>query len=74
MIFKNLKMNVWWENFFQLGLPLFSIISLVFISYLLIRKEKIRNNLFLQQVSFFNSQPPYANIFSFKTFLSILES
>ena len=40
MIFKNLKMNVWWENFFQLGLPLFSIISLVVISYLLIRKEK----------------------------------
>ena len=40
MIFKSLKMNVWWENFFQLGIPLFSIISLVVISYLLIRKEK----------------------------------
>ena len=52
MIFKNLKMNVWWENFFQLGLPLFSIISLVVISYLLIRKEKIRTNLLIQQVSF----------------------
>ena len=45
-------MNVWWENFFQLGLPLFSIISLVVISYLLIRKEKKRNNLLIQQVSF----------------------
>ena len=33
-------MNVWWEKFFQLGLPLFSTISLVIISYLLIRKEK----------------------------------
>ena len=33
-------MNVWWENIFQLGIPLFSIISLVVISYLLIRKEK----------------------------------
>ena len=39
MIIKNLKMNVWWENFFQLGLTLFLITSLVVIAYILIRKE-----------------------------------
>lgn len=43
MIIKNLKMNVWWENFFQLGLPLFLITSLVLIAYILIKKENKKN-------------------------------
>ena len=43
MIIKNLKMNVWWENFFQLGLPLFLIISFVLIAYILIKKENKKN-------------------------------
>ena len=34
-----LKMNVWWENLVQLGIPLLAIIIPILVAIVLVRKE-----------------------------------
>ena len=34
-----LKMNVWWENFVQLGIPLLIIVLPIVVAVILVRKE-----------------------------------
>tara|TARA_B100000035_G_C20919418_1_gene517784 strand:- start:440 stop:586 length:147 start_codon:yes stop_codon:yes gene_type:complete len=34
-----LKMNVWWENFVQLGIPLLIIVLPVVVAVIMVRKE-----------------------------------
>jgi branched-subunit amino acid permease len=40
-----LRMNIWWENIVQLGIPLLIILVPIVVAIILVRKEKLKTQL-----------------------------
>jgi branched-subunit amino acid permease len=41
----DLRMNIWWENIVQLGIPLLIILVPIVVAIILVRKEKLKTQL-----------------------------
>jgi len=39
----DLRMNIWWENLLQIGIPLLIIIAPIVVAIILVRKENKKN-------------------------------
>jgi len=39
----DLRMNIWWENLVQIGIPLLIIIAPIVVAIILVRKENKKN-------------------------------